>query len=175
MRQLSELMLREQTRMWNVFTKSLFSEAPSLFVVLQGNRRDFDPRRLFSEGYQIHLLCQHPAGPHIVNGEPGYPAPQDRDWWRKVSPWLRQVAKILKFVPHLSGVVKAYDETWFNAIDLGTELFDATNDVLPDFADHADRTARKHLGTALAKDVEADGAALRALHAFLREVDKPQH
>ena len=50
------------------------------------------------------------ASPHMVAGEKGYPAPKDREWWRQVRPWLRQLSKILKFVPKLSAVGKLYDE-----------------------------------------------------------------
>ena len=173
--QWTEQLLRETARMWNLLTKSLFSEAPSVFVLMPGDRRSYDPRGLFSEDYDLYLLCQHPAGPHMVAGEKGYPAPKDREWWRQVRPWLRQLSKILKFVPKLSAVGKLYDEQGEKIIQLTLELSSAVADIPPDFAAPADRSARRELDAVLGMDVEAEGAALRALHVFLREVDKTQH
>jgi hypothetical protein len=173
-RQLSEQSLREQTRMWNVLTKSLFSEAPSVFVIMPGDRRSYDPRGLFSEDYLLYLLCQHPAGPHIVAGEKGYQAPKDREWWRQVRPWLHQLSKMLKFVPKLSGIAKLYDEQGERSIQLTMELSSATFDLAPEPAAPIDRGERRELEAMLGTDVEAQGAALRALHVFLRDVDKTQ-
>ena len=161
--------------MWNVLTKSLFSEAPSVFVIMPGDRRSFDPRGLLSEDYLLYLLCQHPAGPHMVAGEKGYQAPKDREWWRQVRPWLRQLSKILKFVPKLSDLAKAYDEQWYKSIDLSVEIYDAAAEAFPEFAAQTERSARRELDVVMGKEVEAEGAALRALHVFLREVDKTQH
>jgi hypothetical protein len=173
-RQLSEQSLREQTRMWNVLTKSLFSEAPSVFVIMPGDRRSYDPRGLFSEDYLLYLLCQHPAGPHIVAGEKGYQSPKDREWWRQVRPWLHQLSKMLKFVPKLSGIAKLYDEQGERSIQLTMELSSATVDLAPEPAAPIDRGERRELEAMLGTDVEAQGAALRALHVFLRDVDKTQ-
>ncbi|MSP13971.1 MAG: hypothetical protein EXR62_13575, partial [Chloroflexi bacterium] len=173
--QFSEQFLREQTRMWNLLTSSLFSEAPSVFVIMPGDRRGYDPRELFSKDYLLYLLCQHPAGPHMVTGEQGYPAPQDREWWQQVRPWVRQLSKILKFVPKLSGVAKLYDEQGEKSVQLSLEFSSPAADILSEFASRTEQPGRHEIGVALGKDVEAEGAALRALHIFLREVDKIQH
>ena len=66
-RQLSEQSLREQTRMWNVLTKSLFSEAPSVFVIMPGDRRSFDPA-----GCTARIICS-------TSSASIRPA---RTWWR---------------------------------------------------------------------------------------------
>lgn len=173
--QLSEQSLREQTRMWNLLTQSLFSDAPSLFVLMPGDRRSFDPRELFSEGYQIYLLCQHPAGPHMVEGEKGYPAPQDREWWRQVRPWLHRLTKLLKFVPELSGAAKAYDEQWYKSIELSMEVYSAAAEALPAFDPRPEQLTRRELVGAMGANIEPEGAALRALHTYLRQADKTQH
>ena len=173
--QWTEQLLRETARMWNFHTNLLFSEAPSVFVLMPGDRRSFDPRGLLSEDYLLYLLCQHPAGPHMVAGEKGYQAPKDREWWRQVRPWLRQLSKILKFVPKLSDLAKAYDEQWYKSIDLSVEIYDAGAEAFPEFAPQTERSARRELDVVMGKEVEAEGAALRALHVFLHEVDKTQH
>ena len=111
----------------------------------------------------------------MVAGEKGYPAPKDREWWRQVRPWLRQLSKILKFVPKLSDLAKAYDEQWYKSIDLSVEIYDAVAEAFPEFAAQTERSARRELDVVMGKEVEAEGAALRALHVFLREVDKTQH
>ena len=48
----------------------------------------------------------------IRNPQPACRPPKDREWWRQVRPWLRHLSKILKFVPKLSDLAKAYDEQW---------------------------------------------------------------
>lgn len=175
-RQLSEQSLREQSRMWNLLTHNLFSDLPSVFVVVPGERTHFDPRNLFNEEHRLHLLCQHPGEPHIVAGEMGYPAPRDRIWWQSVQPWLRQMIKILKFVPKLSGAAKAYDESWYKTVEFNVELYGALSQTLPDFAEQTDRLVRNAMGPDLTMvPIEAEGAALRSLHVWLREVDKAQH
>jgi hypothetical protein len=173
--QFSEQSLREQTRMWNLLTDSLFSAAPSLFVLMPGDRRTYDPRRLFSDDYQLYLLCQHPSHPHFVDGEKGYPAPKDREWWRQVRPWLRRLSKILKFVPQISGPAKAYDEAWYKSVELSMEIYNTLAEALPDFDTPLEHGAWRELEAPMGKEMEAEGAALRALHAYLREVDKTEH
>ncbi len=135
----------------------------------------YDPSRLLSKDYQLHLLCQHLTGPHIMAGEKDYEAPKDHEWWRQVGQWLRQLSKILKFVPQLSGPIKAYDEQLYKSVELSVEIYGAAAEALPDFDARPERSARREIETTLGKDVEAEGVALRALHAFLREVDKTQH
>ena len=128
--QLAEQSCASRRAMWNLLTSSLFSEAPSVFVLMPGDRRAYDPRGLFSEDYELYLLCQHPAGPHMVAGEKGYPAPKDREWWRQVRPWLRQLSKILKFVPKLSDVAKAVRRAVVTrSIQLSVELSSAVADI----------------------------------------------
>jgi hypothetical protein len=72
-------------------------------------------------------------------------------------------------------VAKAYDEQWYKSIELSVEIYSAAAEALPDFAARTERSARREIDVALGRDVEAEGAALRALHVFLREVDKTQH
>jgi hypothetical protein len=78
-------------------------------------------------------------------------------------------------VPKLSGVAKLYDEQGEKIIQLTLELSSAVSDLPSDFAAPEDRAARRELDAVLGADVEAEDAALRALHVFLRVVDKTQH
>ena len=173
--QLTEQLLRETARMWNLLTKSLFSEAPSIFVIMPGDRPLLRPTRAVQRGLRALPALPASGRPAHGGGREGLPAPKDREWWRQVRPWLRQLSKILKFVPKLSAVGKLYDEQGEKIIQLTLELSSAVADIPPEFAAPADRSARRELDAVLGTDVEAEGAALRALHAFLREVDKTQH
>ena len=53
--------------------------------------------------------------------------------------------------------------------------FSAAAEAFPELAPQAERSARREIDAVMGKEVEAEGAALRALHVFLREVDKTQH
>ena len=128
-------------------------------------------------GGTFHAECinQNLFGRIIRNLQPAGRPPKDREWWRQVRPWLRHLSKILKFVPKLSDLAKAYDEQWYKSIDLSVEIYDAGAGAFPEFAARTERSARHELDVVMGKEVEAEGAALRALHVFLREVDKTQH
>jgi GTPase SAR1 family protein len=168
--QFSEQLTRESTRMWNLLTQTLSSEAPSTFLLMPGERSGYDPRNLFDQDFTLYLLCQHPAGPHMVPGEKGYSTPRSRDWWAKVTPWLAEIVKYLKYLPKASGVLQAYDEQFYKNIAFNVELFKTVLEVTPDFQDSKARGEVRDI-TSTSKQFEAQGSALRALHAFLHEVD----
>lgn len=172
--QLSEQLTREATRTWNLLTSNLSSEAPSTFLLMPGERSTFNPRNLFDTDFTLYLLCQHPAGPHLVKGEKGYPLPHGREWWVKVSPWLRELIKYLKYVPKASGVAAAYDQQYYKMIELNVEIFKTAVEITPEFTDDLARHEMEHFMD-MGKPMEVQGAALRALYAFLKEADATQH
>ena len=90
--------------------------------------------------------------------------------------WLRQLSKILKFVPKLSDLAKAYDELWNKSIDLKrSKSTTQAPRPFPNSPAQMERSARRELDVVMGKEVEAEGAAPCVLHVFLREVDKTQH
>lgn len=58
---------------------------------------------------------------------------------------------------------------------MSAEIYDAAAEASPEFSPQIERFARRELDVVMGKEVGAEGAALRALHVFLREVDKTQH
>ncbi|MFN8496069.1 MAG: COR domain-containing protein [Caldilineaceae bacterium] len=172
--QLSEQLTREATRTWNLLTSNLSSEAPSTFLLMPGERSTFNPRNLFDTDFTLYLLCQHPAGPHLVKGEKGYPLPHGRDWWSKVAPWLRELVKYLKYVPKASGIAETYDQTYYKTIELNVEVFKTAIDIIPEFTDDLARHEMERM-VDLGRPMEVQGAALRALHIFLKEADPTAH
>jgi len=172
--QLSEQLTREATRMWNLLTSNLSSESPSTFLLMPGDRSKFNPRNLFDIDFTLYLLCQHPAGPHLVKGEKGYTVPHSREWWTNITPWLRELIKYLKYVPKASGIAQAYDENYYKTIELNVEIFKTALEITPNFKDDLARHEIERF-IDMGKPHEMQGSALRALHAFLREVDTTQH
>lgn len=172
--QLSEQLTREATRTWNLLTSNLSSEAPSTFLLMPGERSTFNPRNLFDTNFMLYLLCQHPAGPHLVKGEKGYPLPHGREWWIKVSPWLRELIKYLKYVPKASGIAVAYDQNYYKTIELNVEIFKTALDITPELTDDLARHEIERM-VDLGRPMEVQGAALRALYTFLKEADPTAH
>lgn len=172
--QLSEQLLRESMRSWNFQTSSLFNELPSLFVLMPSDRKSFDARKWFNEAVHLYLLCQHPAQPHIVENEKEYVIQLDHEWWRQVAPWVRRLSKVLKYVPNLGPVAKAYDEVWYESIERQAEVFSAASKALPTLAERTHQLEKHYNELPFGAIVEPEAAALRALHTFLRE-QKSQH
>jgi Leucine-rich repeat (LRR) protein/GTPase SAR1 family protein len=173
-RQLSEQILRDTTRLWNLSTNNLSADAPSAFLLMPGDRSRFHLRNLFDSDFTLYLLCQHPAAPHLPKGEAGYSLPANRQWWSAVAPWLAELIKYLKYLPHASGIAKAYDETFYKQIELTVELFKTAIELAPILDDDEDRPDISRTGE-LGSAFEVQGAALRALHTFLQEVDPKRH
>ncbi len=173
-RQLSEQILRDTTRLWNFSTNNLSAEAPSAFLLMPGDRSRFHLRNLFDSEFTLYLLCQHPAAPHLPTGEAGYSLPANRQWWSAVAPWLAELLKYLKYLPHASGIAKAYDETFYKQIELNVELFKTALELAPRLDDDEERPDFGRAGE-LGRAFEVQGAALRAIHTFLQEVDPKRH
>ena len=170
-----ESLCREFTRLWNFEMAQLQAECPNTFVLMPGDRRALDPRRVFGSPYTLYLLCQHPGGPHIVKGESGYPVNQPHEWWRELAPWLKRLSDYLRYIPKVRAVAEAYDEDVFKAIDTSLDIFKAVLDIVPEKITAADPL--KHLSDSRSQfaTTEATGAALRALSRFLQEADPKNH
>lgn len=173
-RQLSEQILRDTMRLWNLSSNNLSAEAPSTFLLMPGNRSRFHVRNLFDSEFTLYLLCQHPAAPHLPIGEAGYPLPANRQWWTAVAPWLAELIKYLKYLPHASGIAKAYDESFYQQIELNIEIFKTAIELAPTLDDEEDLRDFARTGE-LGRAFEVQGAALRALHTFLQETDPKRH
>jgi internalin A len=172
--QLSEQLNRSFTRLWNLQMASLNAECPNTFVLMPGDRSAFDPKNLFSTEYTLYLMCQHPAGPHIVSGQKGYPVPQSKEWWATIAPWLKRLMDYLRYIPKGRALAEAYDEEVFKAIETSLNIFEAVLDTVPEEIRHADAAERLSPSESRFKTLEVEGPALRALHSFLKEGDKEE-
>ena len=166
----SEQGFREFTRKWNLLMKKMDLKCPNLIVLneIQGIR--INPRNWFSQKYHLHLLCQHPSNPHLV-GEP-YEFDESREWWRKVSPWLRRLIKLLRIsVPIGVDAYTLVDETTMKAIESSTELLEEIVDQLPELDSKKRGSSDESEIDTLADGQGLEGAALRVLDTLLRRLD----
>lgn len=169
-----ELLRRDFTRLWNYEMAELEAECPNAFVLMPGSRRPFDPKSIFSTEYTLYLMCQHPGGPHIVEGEQGYPLLKSREWWGTLAPWLKRMADYLRYMPKIRGLAEAYDEEIFKRIKASLDIFERVLDNIPEEIETHDRTEQLRAG-GLFESRETTGSALRLLHSFLEEVDPTRH
>lgn len=171
--QMFELLNYNFTRQWNLEMKKIEAECPNTFVLLPSKGKPFNPKNWVSHEYRLHLMCQHPPGPHKVEGE-GYSLRQAEAWWVTVSPWLNYLIKFLKFgVPMGKAIGAVVDEVDVKQMQTYIDLLDEITKELPEFADLA---SLKRLDKHPHPDQEQAtvGPALRALYSFLKEADPSQ-
>ena len=106
-KQLCEWNIRHFTRQWNLEMRKIEAECPNTFILLPRSSKAMDQKNWSSQSYRLHLLCQYPSGPHRLDEQYGYDLDQPKEWWAKVSPWLRYIITFLKQSVPLAGVVEA--------------------------------------------------------------------
>ena len=146
---------------------------PSLFLLEREAGHSFNPKDWMSRAYRLHLLCQHPGGPHLIAGEPGYPLREGKDWWKTMSPWLRRLVVVLKTgVPLGKAVGEVFDQVDTERLANQIELF---NEILTDLPgiDTVDAVGEK--GGNFSVEQRLEGAALRVLFHFLDTADPAHH
>lgn len=170
--QQSELIVRNFARHWNLEMQKMESECPNIFILTLGKSHHFHPKNWISQEYLLHLMCQHPSGPHQV-GE-GYSLRETEEWWKQVSPWLNYVIKFLKFGVPLGRAIGAL----YDGVD--TEHIKAHIDLLEEIAQHVPEVSSFDTLNDAIKDPHMNheerviGPALRALYGFLSKTD-PGH
>jgi len=140
---------------------------------MPGNRNKFDPKNIFSIEYKLYLMCQHPVQPHIVSGPKGYDVPKSKEWWGKVAPWFKRLVEFLKYIPKAGPFIKGYNEQFYKDIENSLKIFDTVLDNLPDIS-HEDSASLLRYVEGRFQAFDAEGPALRALHSYLKEVDKEE-
>ncbi len=118
-------------------------------------------------------MCQHPPGPHCVDDKYGYDLRPSREWWVRVSPWLKYLITFLKFgVPMIHALGNVIDAVEFKTIDAQLKLLEKITEDLPEFTKEKPMSPTEspmHVG-----QEQTIGPALRFLHSFLKEVDPQQ-
>ena len=173
--QLCEWHVRQFMRLWNFEMRKMETECPNTFFLIPGSTTLFNPQNWISCDYKLFLMCQYPRSPHCIHDSKGYDLRQTRDWWVKVSPWLKYLIAFLKFsVPITGGVLGVMlNEEMYKRIDKWVELLEKITEDIPDIVerDPTNLAERSHLG-GFEQNV---GPALRALHSFLKEADPNQY
>jgi hypothetical protein len=171
--QMFEQLNRSFTRLWNLEMAKLNAECPTTFILMPGDRSAFNPKNFFSTEFTLYLMCQHPPEPHIVGNQQGYPVPKAKEWWASVAPWLKRLIEYLRYIPKGRAVAEAYDKEIFKSIEMTLNIFEAALEAVPEIPS-VETAERLSPSRSRFEDFMAEGPALRALHSFLKEVDKEE-
>ena len=169
--QLTEWSVRNFTRLWNVQMRWLGAECPNTFVLMSETKTPFHHKALISQKYRLHLLCQHPSGPHRILDDPGYELWKSHSWWKKISPWLRYLVTFLKYGFPVAGMaLSILNHQELKSFDNEIDLLGKLNEELPEIGE-GDSLLDEEFRVA----DEQVGSALRVLYNFLKDVDRSEH
>ncbi len=173
-KQLCEWSIRQFTRQWNLEMRKIDAECPNTFILLPGSKNLVNPKHWIGQSYKLHLLCQYPSSPHRLDEKYSYEISQSKDWWIKVSPWLKYLITFLKYsVPMVGPIGTLLDNTNF-------KNFEAEISLLENMTEDMTNIAESNANTFENKYAHSDqeyatiGPALRALYSFLKEKDHRQ-
>ncbi|HYN89198.1 MAG TPA: COR domain-containing protein, partial [Ardenticatenaceae bacterium] len=161
---------RNFSRLWNAQMAQLEAECPNVFVLMPGGRAALHPKNVLGTQYTLYLLCQHPVGPHIVGGEPGYNVTIPKEWWAQTAPWLKKLLDYLRYIPKGKAFVEAYDEALYKEVEAGIKVLEAALSLAPSLEGEppaGQPSERSRFGA-----VTSEGPALRGFYTFLKELDK---
>ena len=105
----------------------------------------------------------------------GYDLRQTKDWWIKVSPWLKYLIEFLKFGVPLAGRVLniVMNEETYKQHEKQIDLLEQIVEAIPQIVEHDPSSlADRH---SLGGFEQSIGAALQVLHSFLKEADPNQY
>jgi Leucine-rich repeat (LRR) protein/GTPase SAR1 family protein len=173
--QLCEWNVRQFTRQWNLEMQKMEAECPNTFLLIPSSRRRFNPKHWFNHKYKLFLMCQYPSKPHLIRDSEGYDLHRTKDWWLKISPWLKHLIKFLE-----------------NSLENGLPISYEVSDLIPDKEKYKQVNQQVELLKQIAQEAASDstglaerfysggfeqniGPAIRALHSFLKEVDPNQY
>jgi len=168
--QLTELSARQFARHWNLEAQKMEAECPNLFLLSLAKGHHFDPRAWFTKSYRLHLLCQNPTCPHLIPDDEGYELRQSKEWWAKISPWLKQMLTVLQYtVP--AGQMAGLAQDRLDQLQQGIDLLNQMDGCLPEV--QADLEPLGESSTN--RNNKITGPALRALHGLLGNLDPNHH
>jgi len=173
--QSQEFLWHALLRLTNFEMQKEQTPCPSLFLLEREAEQSFNPKDWMSRAYRLRLLCQYPAGPHLITGEPGYPLREGKDWWKTMSPWLHRLVTVLKTgVPLGKAVGEVFDQVDTERLAHQIDLF---NEILTDLPgiDAVDAVSETGGNGHLSVEQRLEGAALRVLFYFLDTADPAHH
>ena len=167
------------TRLLQVYSDEA-KVGPRLFSLVPVDRSNFNPKKWVRAKFRLTLWCEHSRLPlPAINGKDDkrgvYEIELDRDWFKKAAPVLKVVTGTLSVIlPVASSTIKlALDDNAYKAIeeqlDFGKNVIDATiseGTKIGEWMGKDETTQLEH-----GKEIRAEGATLRELHALLKEKD----
>ncbi len=177
--ELHELRELTQRQFINAFRREqekIESHCPNVFVLRpkEGNKW---LKGIAGQKLELQLYCQaqdhwHPAGtPYVIN--------ESAKWLKAVSPYLRGLVKVLKYVkPFIGPGIGMTDSAYSKLILNDIALMQALIDKLPEVEDADTASLAGEIGVAQENDARPSrfqGSALRALRELLDELDPNHH
>lgn len=164
--------------MIRVFTDEA-KEGPRLFSLVPVDRSNFNPKKWVRTKFCLTLWCEHSRCPlpelYGDKKKGMYEIELDREWFKRSAPYLKWVTGTLSLVLPVaaSGIKLNLDDDAFKAIEeeleFGKSVIEASIDEgeeIGEFMGSADTTSLEH-----GKEIRAEGATLRELHALLKAKD----
>jgi hypothetical protein len=170
------------TDLLQIFTDEA-KEGPRLFSLVPIDRSNFNPREWIRAKFRLTLWCEHSRQPLTspdldgIDSKKGvYEFEVEREWFKKVAPYLKFVMGTLSLVLPVasSGIKLKMDDISYKAIeeqlDFGKSVIDAAiSEVKPigEFFGEAKSTSLEQ-----DEEIRIQGAMLREFHALLKSLDK---
>jgi hypothetical protein len=180
--ELSTLAQREFTAIFSREQRLIESHCPSVFVLrprdLGGWRKWLARAKnpLTAGFYDLQLFCQQPGAGHRALDGGLYEIDEPREWFAKVAPILREVAKLLPLALPAAGWVAPFLGAGKAFKDFETE-YKVDIEFTKAIADRLkDLKVEDAFGLAEREGADrVQGAALRSLRALLDQKDPQQH
>ncbi|MCX6828768.1 MAG: leucine-rich repeat domain-containing protein [candidate division Zixibacteria bacterium] len=178
--QLTDLLIRNFVRLFNLELSKMEADCPSLITISPKQKGVLTKANIFSTTYEVQCWCQMPGDSHPM--EKGiYELTQPKVWLQKAMPILKHVIEILKFyVPLISATAKGVlPQSSWDMARIRLEGMAEIADLMPRTEESSDLiykpdTIGRHLYHRERTLQQFGGAELRVIFELLDHLD-PSH
>lgn len=159
-------------RMLRVVSSEI-TDCPSLFSLARERATLARRARLDQDHYRLTLWCEHPDAWHPW--EPAnYQLDIEREWFIKVSPYVRRIFKILQLAVPLAGEVRvaSLPQDQIERAQAHLEIMTTLLKDLPSELPQGETIGEGDLNEAIGQLNQAEGDGLRALRVILFDHDR---
>jgi internalin A len=154
------------------------AHCPRVFTLSPSKTKKWSPTNLLTQPMDLQLYCEATGRWHKVKSEDGgrYKINQPAKWLRQITPHIKNVVKILKFVSPLASntLDAATGNTELGEVMDDIKLTEALIDKLPELSHQQLSLFAEEVGETT-NITQTSGATLRAIRRLLDELDSSQH